>query len=419
MQNLKNKKIIYYSHLFSGLETSIIKKKWSPTGAPTIYKILEKLDIEFDLTIILCLKNREEIYKNRKVNKLKVDKLNATIYLIPFFFRKKNILTKIISEIMQFIIFYKIYLKIKPKIIYLSNSNILQLPLISFFTRSKRILRIMGIYDNMKKLNDISFSIFKLKNIYLKFCYSIFNDHTIVTQDGSGSEIWVKNILKKKSSFSIMLNGITNNISMPSKKKVFDKYNIELLMKKKLILFVGRLEEKKGILEFTNSLNKLLKIRDDFSVIIIGSGVLEEKVLKFINKYPHLNIINIKKVPHNEINFFFNNAYIYVSLNKRGNLSNTNLEALNNNCAMIIPSSQKQKDIDIYTDIFLDNKTVIRIENDDIEYALTKKLEYILSNENKINEIKKNISDFVHPKLISWDNRIKDELKIINKIIDE
>ena len=190
-------------------------------------------------------------------------------------------------------------------------------------------------------------------------------------------------------------------------------------MKKKLILFVGRLEEKKGILEFTNSLNKLLKIRDDFSVIIIGSGVLEEKVLKFINKYPHLNIINIKKVPHNEINFFFNNAYIYVSLNKRGNLSNTNLEALNNNCAMIIPSSQKQKDIDIYTDIFLDNKTVIRIENDDIEYALTKKLEYILSNENKINEIKKNISDFVHPKLISWDNRIKDELKIINKIIDE
>lgn len=419
MQIIKNKKILYYSHLFSGLETSIIKKKWSPTGAPTIYKILEELDQKFNLTIILCLKNREEIYDSRKIKKLKVDKLKADIFVVPFFFRKKNILTKIISELIQFIIFYKIYLNIGPKIIYLSNSNILQLPLINFFTRSKRILRIMGVYDNMKQLSEINFSLLKLKSAYLKYCYSIFNDHTIITQDGSGSEIWVKKTLKNNSNFSIMLNGVTENINLPTKKVIVDKYNIKLFIEKKIILFVGRLEEKKGINEFINSIKNLSKLRDDFSVIIIGSGPLENKIFNFINNYPYKNIINIKKIPHNEINFFFNSAYIYVSLNKRGNLSNTNLEALNNNCAMIIPSSQEHKDIDIYTDAFLDSNSVLRIKNDDIEKSLTKKLDYILSNDLKINKIKNDISNLILPKLISWDNRINDEFEIINTIIDE
>ena len=419
MQSLKNKKIIYYSHLFTGLETSIIQKKWSPTGVPTIYKILEKLDKEFNLTIIFCLKNREEIYKSKKIINLKVDKLNANIYLVPFFFRNKNFFTKTISEIIQFIIFFKIYLKIKPKMIYLSNSNILQLPFINFFTRSKRVLRIMGIYDNMKKLNNIKTPFFELKKLYLKYCYSIFNDHTIITQDGSGSEIWVKQILNKNSNFTIMLNGVTSNIDLPTKKLVANKYNINKLFKKKLILFVGRLEEKKGIIEFINSIKVLSKLRDDFSVIIIGSGVLEKKILKFINDYPLINIANIKKIPHDHINFFFSQAYVYVSLNKRGNLSNTNLEALNNKCPMIIPSSQEQKDIDIYTDKFLNKNMVIRIKNNDIENSLTKKLNFILNNKTKINEIKKNISNLTNTKLISWENRIKNELKIINEIIYE
>ena len=31
-------KILYACRLFSGLETSVISKKWKPTGVPTIFK---------------------------------------------------------------------------------------------------------------------------------------------------------------------------------------------------------------------------------------------------------------------------------------------------------------------------------------------------------------------------------------------
>ena len=36
-------KVLYVCRLFSGLEESISKKKWCPTGVPTIYRIIDKL----------------------------------------------------------------------------------------------------------------------------------------------------------------------------------------------------------------------------------------------------------------------------------------------------------------------------------------------------------------------------------------
>ena len=50
-------KVLYISRLFSGLEQSIIDQNWKPTGVPTIYRLLEKLEIECDeLKIIFSIK---------------------------------------------------------------------------------------------------------------------------------------------------------------------------------------------------------------------------------------------------------------------------------------------------------------------------------------------------------------------------
>ena len=39
-------KILYLCRLFDGFETSLLKRKWIPSGVPTIYKLIEKLDKE-------------------------------------------------------------------------------------------------------------------------------------------------------------------------------------------------------------------------------------------------------------------------------------------------------------------------------------------------------------------------------------
>jgi len=48
-------RILYLCRVFSGLETSLLSGSWRPTGAPTIYKVMERLatgphDVRFVLT---------------------------------------------------------------------------------------------------------------------------------------------------------------------------------------------------------------------------------------------------------------------------------------------------------------------------------------------------------------------------------
>ena len=107
---------------------------------------------------------------------------------------------------------------------------------------------------------------------------------------------------------------------------------------------------------------------------------------------------------------------IYVSLNRAGNLSNANLEAIAAGCCIIIPESQKINSIDVFTDQLLPEDSVYRIKNsDDIEglVSLTNKL---LSNEKKILEKKKGLNK-VKNSLKTWDQRINYEIKLLKEVI--
>ena len=48
----KKNKLLIILRLFTGIETSIINQKWSPTGIPTVYKFIEKADKKFNCRII-------------------------------------------------------------------------------------------------------------------------------------------------------------------------------------------------------------------------------------------------------------------------------------------------------------------------------------------------------------------------------
>ena len=41
-------RVLYVARLFSGLETSLLRGEWAPTGVPTIYKFIERLDRTVD-----------------------------------------------------------------------------------------------------------------------------------------------------------------------------------------------------------------------------------------------------------------------------------------------------------------------------------------------------------------------------------
>ena len=145
-------KILYISRLFTGLEQTVVDKKWLPTGVPTIYKVIEALDLEFDL--FLVFNQKKGYYRNRKFNygKIKIEGIKNNVVLnrnikLNFFSKKINV---IITEFYQLVKSILIVIKIKPDIIYIDNANII---LASFFSRFSKIpicLRIMGFYPVIK-----------------------------------------------------------------------------------------------------------------------------------------------------------------------------------------------------------------------------------------------------------------------------
>ena len=63
-------KILFALRLYSGLESSIIQKKWAPDGIPTIYKLLESMEKKHEVKVLLFHKVPSKMqyssYKEKK-----------------------------------------------------------------------------------------------------------------------------------------------------------------------------------------------------------------------------------------------------------------------------------------------------------------------------------------------------------------
>ena len=203
---------------------------------------------------------------------------------------------------------------------------------------------IMGVYPYMKKIINSKNIIDKINLHAYRSKFSM----VICTQDGSGVTQWCSEVINSDTEYKILINGINKaiqNVTIDEKLKKIpkDKYNI---------LFIGKLEEYKGIKEFVNAILRLDKLYPEtFHAVIIGNGNerkwLHEKIRK--NKYKELFTL-IDKISHSQIYHAHNNTNVYVSLNRYGNLSNVNLEAIYYNNCIIIPESNKDTGVDLETD---------------------------------------------------------------------
>ncbi len=381
-----------------------------PTGVPTVYKLIEKLDKNFDLIVILCSKNKEEQISVIKKNKINLIGIKADFYILPYT-KKNNIFFKIISEVKQLFLFYLIYLKYRPSLVYLGNSNIFMAPYIRFLIRKPIVLRIMGIYDSMKKIYESKK--INLINAYFRFCYRIYFNYIIFTEDGSGSRDWINHAINSNTRYSLLINGVENKFTKEINIKSFKKFADN----EKFILFIGRLEPGKGFKEFIEFLEILSSSKNKFKVVIIGSGVMEKQLNYFINKNKDLNIVHISRVDHKYINYFYKNCFIFVSLNKRGNLSNTNLEAINAGCCTLLLEEKNYKTSTEMTKKFLNPKIFWRINRKNTAKDLSSKIIYLFENIEVHYKLKKSTKMFAKKNLRSWDFRIKEEINIINSLI--
>ncbi len=388
------KKIIYISRLFSGFQKSVSEGKWKPSGATTIFKFFHFAKKNFELEVFFT--HRDKSIKNFKIKKKKLRNFFKLSWLIELPEKNFFLISDIIHLIYDFIIFFKI-LKRKPSIIYATNQNLMLAVLFKLFTNYPVVLRVMGVFDVMRTKKN-------LKDYLFQLLYKVQFDLVVITEDGSGTEEWANQTLNKFSKKLILINGVDKVLKIKKNRKYYSD-----------ILFVGRLESGKGIKEFVQNiiyLSKKIKIK----VGIIGSGP-DKKLAYNLLKKNNINFFINENVPHHQVMKYFANTKIYVSLNKRGNISNTNLEAFNNNCTMLIPNfnSPLGEVIDKSTKLLFTNETVFYYDFDK-KYNLAKKIIFLLKNDKLRKIRKKNLFKIRKFFLTGWHERIKEEILEVKKL---
>ena len=413
-------KILYICRIFSGLSNSIKEKKWIPTGVPTIYKMIEKIDsLSFSSEFIFTdwITNENKTLLNIRINKkIKLNGLKSEILLVSglFFvnFFLQSRIMKILVEIKRQLTILFSVIRFNPDIIYVDRANLISGAICSRFFKKKVVLRIMGIYPSMWEILDST----NFFNIFLKWCLKSSFSLVICTEDGSGGKQWMNKALNRNVKRINLLNGVDIINSKSKDKTVLKKIN-----KKRInVLFKGRFEKIKGCYEFINGISYLdQKTKRKINIIMIGTGSEEKTILKLAEKKKLTNIFfHFKNVPHKKIYLFHNIADIYVSLNQAGNLSNSNLECFKAGLCSVIPVERKKYFRDVNIKNYFNERDLIRIPWKNQEKELSVVLKFLINNKSKIKFYSKNIREKSKKVIFSWNKRIGRELKLLKEIYE-
>lgn len=185
-----------------------------------------------------------------------------------------------------------------------------------------------------------------------------------------------------KNKISVVLNGMSCDTCNKSNKiKAIENVRF---------LFVGRLVPRKGIDILLKAAHLLSKKNIIFNLDMVGVGPLKKYVEFQINKH---NLSNIKvhgKISDSQLKNFYEKSDIFICPSYLEGFGIVLLEAACNNLAIIA------NDIPVFKEIFNDNE-ILYFKNGDSK-ELAKKIEYLISNTNKIHKLqeksKKKVTDF-------------------------
>jgi len=390
--------------MYSGLFECFEKNNWNPTGIPTITKLTDRIAKEYPLNwVVVCKTEMESEIVSNKFAKFTFNNLNINI--VPYRnFISIGRLNKLINDILTFRYLYR-FARDKRYIFYCDRSNIIIAALLKVINKAPVVIRILGLYPDQKLLATKTG--FKILSPFTYLAYRVPYNFAICTQDGSGIEFYLNRLLNGATKREILLNGVEKDWISNSRRT-----NNRITL-----LFVGKLIEDKGIMELIEAVQNLKEDNYNFILNIVGMGCLKERIKEIIVKEKLSKYIKlIGSVKQENIHRYYDNADIYISLNKLGNLSNTVLEAMVMRKCVIMLQKDENTYTDVFTEQFIPEHIVVRIDRKNIVTDLTGKLEDLIGNPDKIKAYSKSIARFAKDVLWSWDDRVDYEIKLLNQV---
>jgi glycosyltransferase involved in cell wall biosynthesis len=405
--------VLYVCRLFNGFETSIKSKFWSPTGAPTIYRMINALDKDnnFNLELVITSKSGQPDWTYGFLKKIKIKNLSSNVTILYSFGARFGKVGLLFQELFHIIYVINKIIFNRYDYLYVDHANIILASVVSRIKFLPVILRLMGVYPAMR--NILSHQ--SLKNKIFRWFYKSPFSLVICTQDGSGIQPWLSQALKKNNPVYELINGVEYiKPSLEQLKSLSKKFSIP--DNKMIVLYLGKLEKIKGIYEFIGGLDIAnTKCNNNLHGIIVGYGDQFNNVEKILSTNNSITLI--PRINHDEIFNIHELSDIYVSPNRLANLTNANLEAMASGSCIVIPKSQPETSVDLITDRLLSDEAVYRIDSPPSDISIANALINLYDSPELRSSLSHNIVIESNFFLLSWNERISKELEIIRNLL--
>lgn len=404
---LKRMKILYVTRLFSGLAGSVEQRKWQPAGVPTIYKMVEALDSRHETRFLLLPKGG---FRQPKSAVIKLPPLVNDCYILPsehcaprWMGRRLGIALRECVQIFQAL---KVIYRFKPDLLYVDHANVLIAALVARFSRRIRVVfRLMGCFGI-----KTSFASNKPMLRLFRWGYRSPFAAVICTQEGSNSDYWLARALDKKVPRYVLLNGVDaapDNLTPDARLLALPRH-------KTVVTAIGRLDPDKAVDKFLQAfLSAWQRDKEHLHALIIGAGTLKAAMLAAVREAgAEHSVTFIENLPHEQIAAAHRRSDIYVSLNRAGNLSNANLEAMQAGLCMIIPASQPDG-TDAAIDALLSDRAVTRVPDADDAEALAEAIYRLHADPALRAALAAQLTQEAGRFLYSWDERVQKEIALL------
>lgn len=408
--------ILYSVRLFSGLETSVQAQRWEPTGVPTIFKLMEALDRSpHRVSFVLSAQDGTSPWTRADDVTLTLAGLATPVRVqagkaaIPGWCGR---LRTALRDLRQAWAVIRQAWKMRPDVVYLDHANVWAAGVLGRLMPGKVLFRVMGVYPVMREA--LTSPRWKLKA--LRWCYGAPFGLVVCSQDGSGVEGWLRDGLRPDVPRVRVLNGIDPLPELADSE--LHPALAALPKDRTIVLSVGKLERAKGADAFIDGFLQAWKqAPDGLHALVVGTGSLEDRLRQQVAEAGAAEAVTfISRLPFAQVAAARRRSDIYVSLNRLGNLSNANLEAMTLGQCMIFPQAQLDSGIDMATDELIPPDAVRRIPDAGDVRALAEAILDLHRNPAERQRMGAAIRQAAAGFLGSWQQRIDWELELIERL---
>jgi glycosyltransferase involved in cell wall biosynthesis len=385
--------------MFSGLADGLSRGVWEPRGVPAVANLFEAFGRMPDIEAVYIFLTAEPVNDSS----VRIPAIGRAHFLLG---SDGPRLRRWLAFLRQTMLTIRLLRRERPDIVYAYNAAILPASLIARLRLAPVLMRFLGVHPFHKALAA-------RRGGVLRWLYGAAFAQAICSRDGSGGLTYLPKLLSERTPLEVRLNGVDRPRADAAQIAAFRK-RFDLSPSDRVVLFVGRLEPNKGPEAFVaGCAAALAACPGGFKAVVVGDGSARAATRAAIARSGQGDGFRMTgALPRKDVAAVYGVAEIYVSLNRFGNLSNANLEALSAGLCTLILAPDSSDATDIETQHVIPPGAALRLDRDRVVDSLRDALVTLLEDPDRVQKLK-DAAMAASAEFETWNERVATEIALI------